>query len=122
MAGDQLTVVENEARAREVAQYRQEKATEKRTALAPTNFDTMFSNLKSDVVEYPVVVKADVQGSAEAIVNALVAAEGVRPRVVLRSADEERCAAAVLVGVDTEADDQWSAAGRQAPSHDSRKR
>ena len=38
MAGDQLTVVENEQRAREVAQYRQEKATEKRTALAPDQF------------------------------------------------------------------------------------
>ena len=71
MAGDQLTVVENEARAREVAAYRQEQATEKRTALAPTNFDTMFTNLQSDVVEFPLVVKADVQGSVEAIVTAL---------------------------------------------------
>ena len=70
-AGDQLTVVENEQRAREVAQYRQEKATEKRTALAPTNFDTMFNNLASNVIEWPVLVKADVQGSVEAIVNAL---------------------------------------------------
>ena len=70
-AGDQLTVVENEQRAREVAQYRQEKATEKRTALAPTSFDTMFNNLASDVVEFPVLVKADVQGSVEAIVTAL---------------------------------------------------
>jgi translation initiation factor IF-2 len=71
MAGDQLSVVENEQRAREVAQYRQEKATEKRTALAPTNFDTMFTSLQSDVVEFPVLVKADVQGSVEAIVTAL---------------------------------------------------
>ena len=71
MAGDQLTVVENEQRAREVAQYRQEKATEKRTALAPTNFDTMFAGLQSNVVEFPVLVKADVQGSVEAIVTAL---------------------------------------------------
>ncbi|TMM46211.1 translation initiation factor IF-2 [Qipengyuania marisflavi] len=70
-AGEQMTVVENEQRAREVAQYRQEKATEKRTALAPTNFDTMFSNLQSDLVEFPVLVKADVQGSVEAIVTAL---------------------------------------------------
>ena len=70
-AGDHLTVVENEQRAREVAKYRQEIATEKRTALAPTNFDTMFNNLASNVIEYPVVVKADVQGSVEAIVNAL---------------------------------------------------
>ena len=70
-AGDQLTVVENEARAREVAAFRQAKATEKRTTLAPTNFDTMFAGLKSDVIEFPVVVKADVQGSVEAIVTAL---------------------------------------------------
>ncbi len=68
-AGDMLSVVENEQRAREVAQYRQEKATEKRTALAPTNFDTMFN--KSDVIEFPVLVKADVQGSVEAINSAL---------------------------------------------------
>ena len=70
-AGDQMTVVENEQRAREVAQYRQEKATEQRTALAPTSFDTMFNNLASNVIEWPVLVKADVQGSVEAIVNAL---------------------------------------------------
>ncbi len=70
-AGDSFTVVENEQRAREVAKYRQEKATEKRTALAPTNFDTMFAGLTSNVIEFPVVVKADVQGSVEAIVNAL---------------------------------------------------
>src|SRR5690606_1538964 len=36
-----------------------------------TNFDTMFTNLQSDVIEFPVVVKADVQGSVEAINTAL---------------------------------------------------
>ncbi len=71
MAGDNLTVVENEQRAREVAEYRQERATEKRTALAPTSFDTMFNNLQSNVIEFPVLVKADVQGSVEAINSAL---------------------------------------------------
>jgi translation initiation factor IF-2 len=84
MAGDALTVVENEARAREVAAFRQQKATEKRTALAPTSFDTMFSNLQSDVVEFPVLVKADVQGSVEAIVNALhnLSNEEIKVRVL----------------------------------------
>jgi len=83
-AGDQLTVVENEQRAREVAQYRQEKATEKRTALAPTNFDTMFNNLQSNVIEWPVLVKADVQGSVEAIVNALhnISSDDIKVRVL----------------------------------------
>ncbi|PIW55306.1 MAG: translation initiation factor IF-2 [Sphingomonadales bacterium CG12_big_fil_rev_8_21_14_0_65_65_10] len=70
-AGDQLTVVENEQRAREVAEFRQAKATESRTALAPTNFDTMFNNMQSNVVEFPVLVKADVKGSVEAITSAL---------------------------------------------------
>ena len=70
-AGDQLAVVENEQRAREVAEYRQEKATEQRTAMAPANLDTMFAGLSSDMVEFPVVVKADVQGSVEAVKDAL---------------------------------------------------
>ena len=83
-AGDQLTVVENEQRAREVAAYRQEKATEKRTALAPTRFDTMFNNLASNVIEWPVLVKADVQGSVEAIVNALhnISTDEIKARVL----------------------------------------
>ena len=73
MAGDTLTVVESEARAREVAAYRQEQATAKRTTSAPASLENMFSALaaKQAVIEYPVVIKADVQGSAEAIVNAL---------------------------------------------------
>ncbi len=70
-AGDMLSVVENEQRAREVAEYRQEVATEKRTAMAPADLDTMFAGLNSDLIEFPLVVKADVQGSVEAIVNAL---------------------------------------------------
>ena len=73
MAGDTLTVVESEARAREVAAYRHERATAKRTTTAPASLENMFSALaaKQTLLEYPVVIKADVQGSAEAIVNAL---------------------------------------------------
>jgi translation initiation factor IF-2 len=73
MAGDTLTVVDSEARAREVAAFRQEQATAKRTTTAPASLENMFSALKAKeaVIEYPVVVKADVQGSVEAIVNAL---------------------------------------------------
>ncbi|MEZ5736529.1 MAG: translation initiation factor IF-2 [Novosphingobium sp.] len=73
LAGDVLAVVENEQRAREVSEYRQEQATAKRTAMAPASLDTMFSALadKQNVIEYPLVVKADVQGSVEAINSAL---------------------------------------------------
>ncbi|UUR08183.1 translation initiation factor IF-2 [Sphingomonas glaciei] len=70
-AGDQLTVVENEARAREVAAYRQGLLDRKRTTSAPMSLENMFANKASTVIEFPLVVKADVQGSAEAIVNAL---------------------------------------------------
>jgi translation initiation factor IF-2 len=73
LAGDTLAVVESEQRAREVSSYRQEQATAKRTAMAPASLDTMFSALKAkeNVIEFPLVVKADVQGSVEAINTAL---------------------------------------------------
>src|SRR3569833_460187 len=70
-AGDTLTVVENEARAREVAAYRQGVIDRKRTTSAPVSLENMFANHASTVKEVPLVVKADVQGSVEAIVHAL---------------------------------------------------
>ncbi|MGB5724945.1 MAG: translation initiation factor IF-2 [Parasphingorhabdus sp.] len=70
-AGDKLTVVENEARAREVAAYRAEQEKLKRTTQAPTSLENMFSAAANSAVEFPVLVKADVQGSTEAIVQAL---------------------------------------------------
>lgn len=84
MAGDQLTVVENEARAREVAAYRQEQATKKRTTTAPTSFENMFSALNTKVIEYPVVVKGDVQGSVEAIVSSLnrISTDEIKVRIL----------------------------------------
>ncbi len=89
-AGDTLTVVESEARAREVALYRAELATRKRTASAPTSLENMFSALedKAKTIEYPVVVKADVQGSVEAIVNALnkISTDDIRVRVLHQGA------------------------------------
>ncbi|NRD89280.1 translation initiation factor IF-2 [Sphingopyxis sp. BSNA05] len=70
-AGDKLTVVENEARAREVAAYRAEQEKLKRTTQAPTSLENMFSAAANSAVEFPLLVKADVQGSTEAIVQAL---------------------------------------------------
>ena len=83
-AGDTLTVVENEARAREVAAYRQEQINRKRTTAAPTSFEHMFSALNDKVIEYPVVVKGDVQGSVEAIVSSLnkVSTDEIKVRVL----------------------------------------
>jgi translation initiation factor IF-2 len=86
MAGDTLTVVENEARAREVAAYRQSEALKKRTVQAPVSLEGMFEALadKAKVIEYPVVIKGDVQGSVEAIVNALnrISTDEIRVRVL----------------------------------------
>ena len=73
-AGDVLNVVETEAQAREIAEYRQEKAKEKRAAAgAATSLEQLLANAKADenVKELPVLVKADVQGSSEAIAQAL---------------------------------------------------
>ena len=83
-AGDQLTVVENEARAREVATYRQGVLDKKRTTAAPVSLENMFANRASTTIEFPLVVKADVQGSAEAIVNALnkISTDEIRVRVL----------------------------------------
>ncbi len=73
MAGDTLTVVDSEARAREVAAFRQEQATARRTTTASPTIENMFSMLsaKQTVIEYPIVIRADVQGSTEAIITAL---------------------------------------------------
>jgi len=70
-AGDPFTVVENEARAREVASYRQGVLDRKRTTSAPVSLENMFANHASTTMEFPLVVKADVQGSVEAIVHSL---------------------------------------------------
>ncbi|MEP9402473.1 translation initiation factor IF-2 [Sphingomonas sp. VNH70] len=85
MAGDPLQVVENEARAREVAEYRQGVALQKRTTQAPASLESMFSALKSkQAIEYPLVVKADTQGSVEAIVGSLnkISTDDIRVRIL----------------------------------------
>ncbi len=86
-AGDVLNVVETEAQAREIASYRESVAKEKRAAAgAATTLEQLMAKAKADenVAELPVLIKADVQGSAEAIVQALekVGNEEVRVRVL----------------------------------------
>ncbi|MBN9885923.1 translation initiation factor IF-2 [Salipiger abyssi] len=86
-AGDVLNVTETEAQAREIAEYREHAAKEKRAAAgAATTLEQLMMKAKEDenVSELPVVVKADVQGSAEAIVQALekVGNDEVRVRVI----------------------------------------
>ena len=86
-AGDTLNVVDTEAQAREIADYREKATKDKRAAVgAATTLEQLMAKAKADlsVAELPVVVKADVQGSAEAIVQALekVGNDEVRVRVL----------------------------------------
>ena len=86
-AGDVLNVVQSEAQAREIAEFREGQAKDKRAAAgAATTLDQLLAKAKDDenVSELNVVVKADVQGSAEAIVQALekMGNDEVRVRVL----------------------------------------
>ncbi len=83
-AGEPFTVVENEARAREVAAYRQGLLDRKRTTSAPVTLENMFASRASTTMEFPLVVKADVHGSVEAIVHALnrLSTDEIRVRIL----------------------------------------
>ncbi len=73
-AGDLLNVVSSETKAREIADYRKQVVKDKKDALGKgKTLDQMIAKAKADkdISELPLVVKADVQGSAEAIVQAL---------------------------------------------------
>ncbi|MEM1375183.1 MAG: translation initiation factor IF-2 [Pseudomonadota bacterium] len=86
-AGDVLNVVKTEAEAREIADYRIQAAKDKRAAAgAATTLEQLMQKAKEDenVEELPILVKADVQGSAEAIVQAMekIGNDEVRVRVL----------------------------------------
>jgi translation initiation factor IF-2 len=86
-AGDVINVVDTEAQAREIAEYRAKAAKDKRAALgAATTLEQLMENAKAneDVSELPILVKTDVQGSAEAIIQAMakIGNDEVRVRVL----------------------------------------
>jgi translation initiation factor IF-2 len=85
-AGDQFAVVESEARAREITDYRQRER-RKRLAVAGQrgSLEQMMTQLKAaGTKEFTLLVKGDVQGSVEAIVAALdkLGTEEVRARII----------------------------------------
>jgi translation initiation factor IF-2 len=88
--GEPLAVVESEARARELTEYRDRVKREKATGgINQVSLVDMMSKLHSKKVsELPVLIKADVQGSAEAIVGSLekMGNEEVRARTVYSGA------------------------------------
>ena len=74
-AGDRFAVVDQESRAREIADYRGRQKREKAQARmtgARGSLEQMMSQLQSDGVKtFPLIIKGDVQGSVEAITGAL---------------------------------------------------
>ncbi len=86
VAGDEFIVVENEARAREVAEFRiHTKRETDIAAQARGSLEQMLSRIKEgEAKELPVVIKADVHGSLEAIVGSLekVGTDEVKVRVL----------------------------------------
>ena len=73
-AGDILNVVSDEAKAREIADYRNQLSKDKKATLGSgSSLDQLIAKAKEDqnTSKLPIVIKTDVQGSAEAIVQAM---------------------------------------------------
>ncbi len=125
-AGDQIAVVENEARAREITDYRQRKLREVKAAGAGGrgSLEQMMSQLgEAGAKEFPLIIKGDVQGSVEAITAALdkLGTEEVQARVVhagvggVTESDVTLAKAsdAAVVGFNVRANNQARQAARQ---------
>ncbi|MBI1391316.1 MAG: translation initiation factor IF-2 [Alphaproteobacteria bacterium] len=84
--GDSFAVVESEARAREVSEFRSRKKRERANARSSgTSLEQMMAQLQdAELKELPLVIKGDVQGSVEAIIGALekMSTNEVRVRVL----------------------------------------
>jgi translation initiation factor IF-2 len=124
-AGDQFAVVENEARAREITDYRIRKRRETLgSAGTARTLEQMMQQLHEDgKKEFPLIIKGDVQGSVEAIAGALakIGNEEVEARIVhsgvggLTESDVTLATAsnAVLIGFNVRANAQAKKAAEQ---------
>lgn len=125
-AGEPFSVVENEARAREITDYRLRKRRETLgSAGTPRTLEQMMQSLKDAAgqKEFPLVIKGDVQGSVEAIVSSLkkVGNEEVIARIVhtgvggITESDIALANAskAIVIGFNVRANDQAKRAADQ---------
>jgi translation initiation factor IF-2 len=74
LAGEQFSVVETEKQARDIAEYRERKASDKRLSqVKKSSLEELFSKATGEgaIKELPIIIKGDVQGSIEAIVSSL---------------------------------------------------
>ncbi|MGE3334786.1 MAG: translation initiation factor IF-2 [Rhodospirillaceae bacterium] len=86
-AGDDFVVVDDEAKAREVSEYRRRKIREKEhvSSVGGSTMEQMFAKIKAgETTELAVIIKADVQGSAEALNGTLakIGTEKVKVKVL----------------------------------------
>ena len=122
-AGDQFAVVESEARAREITEYRQRKRRDLHAAGAGArgSLEHMMGQLNEiGLKEFPLLIKGDVQGSVEAIVAALkkLGTDEVQARVIhagvggITESDVNLAAAAgaVVIGFNVRANQQAKSA------------
>ncbi len=116
-AGDRFAVVESEARAREVTEYRQRALRERTGGTGVTSLEQMMSQLQaSEMSRVPLVIKADVQGSVEAIVSALekLGTEEVSAQILMSAAGGitesditlAKASGAVIIGFNVRANKQ----------------
>ncbi|MBK8573485.1 MAG: translation initiation factor IF-2 [Geothrix sp.] len=84
-AGDNFQVVEDEAKARTIATFRQEKAKQAAQQKQRATLETLFSTIKDgQVKELALIIKADTQGSVESLVGQLerLSTDKVRVRII----------------------------------------
>ena len=73
LAGDDFVVVESEAVARKIAEYRFSKLQKQKNKVIKSNVEEMFEQInQGKATSLPIIIKADVQGSAEAIENSVI--------------------------------------------------
>ena len=73
LAGDDFVVVDNENSARKIAEYRFNKKQIQKNKVIKTNVEEMFKKISAgEAISLPVVIKADVQGSTEAIESSII--------------------------------------------------
>jgi translation initiation factor IF-2 len=124
-AGDEFTVVENEGRAREVADYRKDLERERRAVIgARGTLEQMFDQIQAgERAELPLIIKADVQGTLEAIIaagdkmgNDEVTARFIHTGVgAITESDVElaRASEALIIGFNVRANAQARSAAKQ---------
>lgn len=86
LAGDQFNIVETDKQARDITEYRMRKAKEHKVTASKTSLEELFRKASSEgrIKELPLIIKADVQGSVEAIVGSFdkIKSEEVKIKVL----------------------------------------